>query len=62
MVLKADLAFRSALFNYNTREERDVGFTCRYHLSNIMPDSILTKIKDNLTALNKRRASTAYLE
>ena len=27
-------------FNYGGKETRDVGLTCRCHLSNIMPDSI----------------------
>ena len=27
-------------FNYGGRKARDVGLTCRCHLSNIMPDSI----------------------
>ena len=27
-------------FNYGGKEARDVGLTCRCHLSNIMPDSI----------------------
>ena len=27
-------------FNYGSKDARDVGLTCRYHLSNIMPDSI----------------------
>ena len=27
-------------FNYGVKEARDVGLTCRFHLSNIMPDSI----------------------
>ena len=27
-------------FNYGAKKARDVGLTCRCHLSNIMPDSI----------------------
>ena len=27
-------------FNYGGKKARAVGLTCRYHLSNIMPDSI----------------------
>ena len=27
-------------FNYGGKEARDVGLTCRCHMSNIMPDSI----------------------
>ena len=27
-------------FNYGGKEAKDVGLTCRCHLSNIMPDSI----------------------
>ena len=27
-------------FNYGGKEARDVGLTCRCHVSNIMPDSI----------------------
>ena len=28
-------------FNYGGKKARDAGLTCRCHLSNIMPDSIL---------------------
>ena len=32
-------------FNYGSKKARDVGLTCRFHLSNIMPDSIFNDIK-----------------
>ena len=34
------LCYYMTSFNYGGKKARDVGLTCRCHLSNIMPDSI----------------------
>ena len=34
--------FHLTSFNYDGKEARDVGLTCRCHLSNIMPDNIFS--------------------
>ena len=36
----AYLCYYMTSFNYGGKEARDVGLTCRCHLSNIMPDSM----------------------
>ena len=40
MALKPVSCYYMTSFNYGGKEARDVGLTCRCHLSNIMPDSI----------------------
>ena len=40
MALTLVSCYYMTLFNYGGQKERDVGLTCRCHLSNIMPDSI----------------------
>ena len=40
MVLKPVSCYYMTSFNYGAKKARDVGLTCRCHLSNIMPDSI----------------------
>ena len=40
MALTPVLCYYMTSFNYGGKEARDVGLTCRCHLSNIMPDSI----------------------
>ena len=40
MTLTPVLCYYMTSFNYGGKEARDVGLTCRCHLSNIMPDSI----------------------
>ena len=39
-VLTPVSCYYMTLFNYGGKKARDVGLTCRCHLSNIMPDSI----------------------
>ena len=39
-VLKPALCYYMTSFHYGGKKARDVGLTCRCHLSNIMPDSI----------------------
>ena len=41
MVLKPVSCYYMRSFNYGGKNAKDVGLTCRCHLSNIMPDSIL---------------------
>ena len=44
------VAFHFTSINYNSKGARDVGLTCRCHLSNIMPDTISNdRSRDNLT-------------
>ena len=40
MVLTPVSCYYMSSFNYGSKRTRDVGLTCRCHLSNIMPDSI----------------------
>ena len=40
MVLMPVSCYYMTPFNYGGKKARDVGLTCRCHLSNIMPDSI----------------------
>ena len=40
MALTPVLCYYMKSFNYGGKKARDVGLTCRCHLSNIMPDSI----------------------
>ena len=40
MVLTPVSCYYMTSFNYGGKKARDVGLTCRCHLSNIMPDSI----------------------
>ena len=40
MVLTPVSCYYMSSFNYGGKRTRDVGLTCRCHLSNIMPDSI----------------------
>ena len=40
MVLKPVSCYYMTSFDYGGKKARDVGLTCRSHLSNIMPDSI----------------------
>ena len=48
-------------FNYGGKKARDVGLTCRCHLSNIMPDSIFyDNIKWGITCLFFRVITTVF--
>ena len=40
MVLTPVSCYYMSSFNYGGKRTRDVGLTCRCHLSNVMPDSI----------------------
>ena len=40
MVLKPVSCDHMTSFNYDGKKARDVGLTCSYHLSNIVPNSI----------------------
>ena len=44
MVLKPVSCFHMTSFDYGGKKTKDVGLTCRCHLSYIMPDSILYDI------------------
>ena len=49
-------------FNYGGKEARDVGLTCRCHLSNIMPDSIFyDSMGWGITCLFLRVITTVFL-
>ena len=40
LLLTPAFVFHLKLFNYDGKGPRDVGLTCRCHLSNFMPDSV----------------------
>ena len=40
MTLTTVLCYYMTSFNYGSKEARDVGLTCRFHLSNVISNSI----------------------
>ena len=51
MVLTSVSCYYMTSFHYGGKKTRDVGFTCRHHLSNIMPDIFYDSMEWGITCL-----------
>ena len=60
MVLTPVSCYYMTSFNYGGKKARDVGLTCRCHLSNIMPDSIFYDMGWGITCLFLRVTATVF--
>ena len=55
MALTSVLCYYMTSFNYGEKKARDAGLTCRYYLSNIIPDSTFyDSMRYEITFLKKR--------